>query len=338
MRAAFSPGPLNAPRQSVRRIMALVLVALMPGIIAQVWQFGPGVLLQCVIAISSALAAEAMALQLRQRPVRPALGDLSAVLTGVLLAIALPPTSPWWLTSFGAFFALIIGKQLYGGLGFNPFNPAMVGYAVLLISFPRLMTSWPAPQSLLSAPWNLTAIWSVIFEGQSIDGVAMATPLDQSRTELGLGRSIDDIHSHALFASMGGRGWQWVNLGFLLGGLWLLQQRVIDRAIPSAYLATLFTGTLILHLWDPVHQPTPLLHLFSGATMLGAFFIATDPVSAATTPLGRWVCGVITGLLVLVIRIWGGYPDGVAFAVLLMNFAAPTIDHFTQPRVYGDSK
>lgn len=324
--------------QSVSQIMATVLLALSPGIAAQVWQFGPGVLLQCLIAASAALLGEAAALSLRRRPLRPALGDFSAVLTAVLLAISLPPTAPWWLTSFGALFAILIGKQVYGGLGFNPFNPAMVGYAVLLISFPRAMTTWLPPQELLPTSLNLSDCLNIIFSGHPIDGLAMATPLDHSRTELGLGHSIDETHANALFASFGGKGWQWVNAGFLLGGLWLLRQPIIGWAIPSAYLTVLFIGALLLHLWDPLNQPTPLFHLFSGATMLGAFFIATDPVSAATTPRGRWIYGALTGLLVLVIRVWGGYPDGVAFAVLLMNLAAPTIDHYTRPRAYGYSE
>lgn len=315
--------------------MFCVLLALLPGVAAQVWQFGPGVFMQCLITIGSALAGETVALTLRRRSILTALGDLSAILTAVLLAIALPPMTPWWLSCFATLFAILIGKHVYGGLGFNPFNPAMVGYAAALISFPLLMTTWLPPQELLASPLSLTELQHAVFSALPIDGVAMATPLDHSRTQLGLGRSVDEIHTSSLFTHLAGKGWQWVNFGFLLGGCWLLWRRIIVWAIPSAFLATLFTGALLLHLWDPVQQPTPMFHLFSGATMLGAFFIATDPVSATTTPLGRWIYGVGTGLLVLVIRVWGGYPDGVAFAVLLMNFAAPTIDHFTRPRAYG---
>ncbi|MGZ8248254.1 electron transport complex subunit RsxD [Methylomagnum sp.] len=340
MRVPTSSAPHLAPPSSTRQIMREVLAALLPGLAALVWQFGPGVLIQCFIAVAVATSAEAAALTLRRRAIAPTLQDYSAVLTAMLLAVSLPPLAPWWMTAFGAAFAILIGKQVYGGLGHNPFNPAMVGYAVLLVSFPQPMTAWLPPLELNLHPLDFAETWQAIFSRElppnlSFDALAMATPLDTTKTQLGQQVSLDEIHAAGIFAGIGGRGWQWVNLGFLLGGLWMLRRRLIGWQIPAGFLGALFGVALVFFLLDPASHPTPLFQLFSGATLLGAFFIATDPVSAATTPKGRLIYGALMGLLVFVIRAWGGYPDGVAFAVLLLNLAAPTIDHYTRPRVYG---
>lgn len=335
--------PYLAPINSVSRIMLTVQVALIPGLAALVWQFGSGVLVQCLIALVAAALGEAAMLSLRRRPAVPALKDYSAALTAILLAVSLPPLAPWWLTAFGTLFAIIIGKHLYGGLGYNPFNPAMVGYAVLLISFPQHMTAWLPPRELSGAALGFADAWTAIFSRTlpselTFDALAMATPLDTLKTQLGLDRSLDEIQTGALFSGIGSRGWQWVNFGFLLGGLWLLKRGLIAWQIPVGFLSALFAMALIFFLIEPAVYPTPLFHCFSGATMLGSFFIATDPVTASTTPRGRLIYGASIGLLVFVIRSWGGYPDGVAFAVLLLNLAAPTIDHYTRPRVYGYPK
>ena len=336
----LAPAPHPAPSPTVPGLMRAVLLALVPGIACQVWQFGPGVLVQCGIALGAALGAEAWALHLRGRDIGPVLGDLSAALTGLLLAVSLPPLAPWWLTAFGAACAILLGKQVYGGLGFNPFNPAMVGYAVLLVSFPRYMTAWPPPLELGPPDWTLDTAWNAIFSrsapaGFSFDALTMATPLDTVKTQLGLSRPLDEIQSAGIFSGIAGTGWGWVNFGHLLGGLWLLGRGYIAWRIPAAFLGAMFMMSLAFFLLEPNQHPTPLFHLFSGATMLGAFFIATDPVSAATTPRGRLIYGAGIGFLVFIIRAFGGYPDGVAFAVLLMNLAAPTLDHYTRPRVYG---
>ncbi|MGX2039729.1 electron transport complex subunit RsxD [Methylocaldum sp. MU1018] len=343
MRFPTAQAPYLAPVNSVNRIMLEVLVALIPGLTALVWQFGPGVLVQCLIALAAAGLGEAAMLSLRRRPIAPALRDCSAALTAVLLAVSLPPLAPWWLTAFGTLFAIVIGKHLYGGLGYNPFNPAMVGYAVLLISFPQHMTAWLPPKELSGSALSFADAWNAIFSrdlpsGVTFDALAMATPLDTIKTQLGLNRLLDEIQTGGLFSGIGGRGWQWVNFGFLLGGLWMLKRGVIAWQIPAGFLSALFAVALIFFLIDPAVYPTPLFQCFSGAAMLGAFFIATDPVSASTTPRGRLIYGASIGLLVFVIRAWGGYPDGVAFAVLLLNLAAPTIDHYTRPRVYGHPK
>ncbi|QSA96901.1 electron transport complex subunit RsxD [Methylococcus sp. EFPC2] len=336
-----TPSPHLAPTNSVSRIMLLVLLAMIPGILAQWWQFGPGVLVNLGLALVTAEIAEATVLILRRRPVLPALLDGSAALTAALLAVALPPLAPWWLTVFGALFAIIIAKQIYGGLGYNPFNPAMVGYAVLLISFPRYMTAWLPPADLATTSLSLSDAAVLIFQQvdkSAYDGLAQATPLDSAKTQLGLSLGVDEILSGQVFGALGGKGWQWVNLGYLLGGLWLLRKQVIAWQIPAGFLAGLFVSALLFFLFDSAANLPPLFHLFSGATMLGAFFIATDPVSASTTPRGRLIYGGLIGFLVIVIRVYGGYPDGVAFAVLLLNLAAPTLDHYTRPRVYGHAR
>jgi len=329
---------------TVTQIMVRVALALLPGIAACAWFFGPGVIINIVFAIGVALVGEALMLKLRDRPLAPFLGDGSAVITAMLLAVALPPLSPWWLTLLGVLFAIVVGKQLFGGLGYNPFNPAMLGYVMLLISFPREMTSWLPPLSLNEHPLNWLETLQVIFggglpAGLSFDAVSMATPLDTMKTQLKLHHSVGQIlGSGSLFGSLGGKGWEAVNLAFLAGGAWLLYKRIISWHIPAAMLGALAVMALIFYGMNPALHTSPLFHLFGGATMLGAFFIATDPVTAATTPRGRLYYGAGIGVLTYIIRTWGGYPDGVAFAVLLMNIAAPTIDYYTQPRVFGHGK
>ena len=320
----------------VSLMMRKVLLALLPGIAAAVWVFGWGILVNCLIATVTAVAAEAGMLALRRRPARSALGDGSAVVTGLLLALALPPLAPWWIPVVGSAFAIVVAKQLYGGLGYNPFNPAMVGYVVLLISFPLELARWTPPFQ----PLDLTDTLALVFTGRlpdglGIDGLTQATPMDAVKTQIGLNLTISELSERGLFGHFGARGWEWINLGYLLGGLWLLKVRTIQWQIPTGTLAALFCMALVFYAVDPDTFASPTFQLSSGASMLGAFFIATDPVSACTTPRGRLIFGAGIGILTFLIRTWGGYPDGMAFAVLLMNMAAPTIDHYTQPRVFG---
>jgi electron transport complex protein RnfD len=321
---------------SVSRMMSFVLLALLPGSLCAAWLFGWGVLVNILLAGLAAITAEAAMLMARKRPVLPVLQDGSALLTGVLLALALPPLAPWWIPVIGSLFAIVIAKQLYGGLGYNPFNPAMAGYVVLLISFPRELSLWPATGQVLSLQDTLLLVFSgSLPDTLTLDAITMATPLDAVKTRLGLSETLTEIRDSAVFGSFAGAGWEWLNLWFLLGGLWLLQQKIIKWQIPAGMLGGLFLTALLFYAWNPDIYPSPLFHLFSGAAMLGAFFIATDPVSASTTPRGRLYYGLGIGVLTYVIRTWGGYPDGVAFAVLLMNMAAPTIDYYTRPRVFG---
>ncbi|HHH44064.1 MAG TPA: electron transport complex subunit RsxD [Gammaproteobacteria bacterium] len=322
------------------RLMQRVMLALVPGALALLWFFGWGVLFNLLIAAGTALLAEAAMLQLRGRPVRATLHDGSALLTGLLLGLSLPPLAPWWIAVVGTLFAIVVAKQLYGGIGYNPFNPAMVGFVVLIISFPLQMTLWPPPQGIDAQVLGLTDTLRLVFAGAlpadaSLDSVTMATPLDITKTRIGLNYTWGEILADPRFGAFAGHGWEWVNVGFLFGGIWLWQRRAIHWQIPASMLGSLFFISLFFYIADADSFGSPIFHLFSGATMLGAFFIATDPVSAATTRRGRLYYGAGIGILTYVIRTWGGYPEGIAFAVLLMNMAAPTIDYLTPPRVFG---
>ncbi|RRU72696.1 RnfABCDGE type electron transport complex subunit D [Stutzerimonas xanthomarina] len=316
-----------------QRVMLLVLAATLPGVIVLTWLYGAGTLINMAWACAAALAFEAAILKLRQRPVGFFLRDGSVLVTAVLLALALPPYSPWWLTLIATGCAVVFGKQLYGGLGQNPFNPAMIGYVVVLISFPVEMTTWPVPHSV-----GLGAGLQHILGIASLpDGWTQATALDVLKVNKSL--TIDELWSNPAFGHFGGIGSEVVNLAFLAGGLFLLHKRLFSWHAPVGMLAALVVMSLVF--WNGSGSDSngsPLFHLLSGATMLGAFFIVTDPVSSATSPLGRLIFGVGVGILVYVIRAWGGYPDGVAFGVLLMNLAAPTIDYYTRPRTYGHRK
>jgi electron transport complex protein RnfD len=322
------------------RLMTRVMLALIPGVLCMFWFFGWGVLINLLSATVAAVAAEAAMLAARRRPVKATLLDGSAALTGLLLGLTLPPLAPWWIPIIGAGFAIIVAKQLYGGLGYNPFNPAMVGFVVLIISFPLQMTMWSQPAGVLGDNLTLADTVRLIFTGvfppgSMLDSLTMATPLDAAKTQLGLDYTWSEILATPLSGRFGGYGWEWINSAFLIGGLWLWRQRAIHWQISAGLLGALFVVALLFHIADSDRFASPLFHLFSGATMLGAFFIATDPVSAATTPRGRLYYGAGIGILIYIIRTWGGYPEGVAFAVLLMNMAAPTIDYYTQPRVFG---
>ena len=335
--------PYLPVHNDVTRLMIRVKFGLIPGALCLFWFFGWGVLFNLIIATLTALAAEAVMLVLRKRPVKVTLLDGSAVLTGLLLGLALPPLAPWWIPVVGAGFAIIVAKQLYGGLGYNPFNPAMVGFVVLIISFPLQMTLWSPPSGMADGTLGFSDTLQLVFTGalpagNVLDSLTMATPLDTAKTQLGLNYTWSEILAKPVFGHWAGYGWEWINLAYLAGGLWLWRQRAIHWQIPAGMLGALFLMALFFYIGDSDSFGSPLFHLFSGATMLGAFFIATDPVSAATSPRGRIYYGAGIGILTYIIRTWGGYPDGVAFSVLLMNMAAPTIDYYTQPRVFGHER
>ncbi|HCO7572400.1 electron transport complex subunit RsxD [Escherichia fergusonii] len=348
-RIASSPYTHNQRQTS--RIMLLVLLAAIPGIATQLWFFGWGTLVQIILAVISALSAEALVLKLRNQPIAAILKDNSALLTGLLLAVSIPPLAPWWMVVLGTVFAVIIAKQLYGGLGQNPFNPAMIGYVVLLISFPVQMTNWLPPYEIAATVPGMADALQVIFTGHTtsggdmstlrmgIDGISQATPLDTLKTSLHSGRSVEQIMQYPIFSGMlAGAGWQWVNLAWLAGGVWLLTIKVIHWHIPVSFLVSLALCATLGWLFAPESLASPQIHMLSGATMLGAFFILTDPVTASTTNRGRLIFGALAGVLVWLIRSFGGYPDGVAFAVLLANITVPLIDYYTRPRVYGHRK
>ena len=341
----------SSPHTHVKRrtadIMKWVALCALPGLGVQTYFFGYGTLIQVIFGTLVALAIEAIVMKLRHRSIAGSLGDFSALVTAWLLAVAIPPLSPWWVIFIGLLFAVLISKQLYGGLGQNPFNPAMVGYVVLLISFPVQMTSWMSPTQLAPESVSFSDSFSLIFTGFSvdglslqqirtgIDGITMATPLDAIKTSIKAGHSMTQAINQPQFSHLAGIGWEWVNIAYLLGGLILLRLRIINWHIPAAFLGGVLVTSIIATLATHGATASPLIHLLSGATMLGAFFIATDPVTASTTNKGRLIYGAFIGAMVVIIRSWGGFPDGVAFAVLLANMCVPMIDYYTKPRTYG---
>ncbi len=320
-------------------VMRNVMYATVPGLFILSYFFGFGVLINTAIACATAVICEFLILKARNKPVAFYLADYSAVVTALLLAVAIPPTAPWWLTVIGSSFAIVVAKHLYGGLGMNPFNPAMVGYVLLLISFPQQMTTWLPAEGLdnsVNTP-GLVESLNITFGINGADAISGATPLDTFKTYAGQPEILDsNAILHGTFAAY---GWEWVNIAFLLGGIYLIGRKIITWHIPVGMLAAIFFLSGFFNTAvDSDNYPSILFHLLSGGTMLGAFFIATDPVTAATSNKGKFIYGLGVGALTYVIRTWGGYPDAVAFSVLLMNLAAPTIDYYTQPRTYGHKK
>lgn len=326
------------------QVMHQVVLATLPGVAAMIWYFGAGSLIQILLAGAAALGAEALVWRLRRRPIRPGLSDGSALVTGVLLGIAMPPLAPWWLAVVGGCFAILIAKHPYGGLGANLFNPAMAAYAMLLVAFPDAMAHWPAPRPLLAegASWAglPTAALAIFAPGtQSADAFTMATPLAAFRDSSGLlVRQFWETHPLFVAGDLAAVGWETVSLGFLLGGIYLVIRGLVGWQAPVAMLATIWLLAVMFgDGGSSASRGPPALHLLSGATLFGAFFIVTDPVSLAASPRGRLLCGALAGALTFAIRAWGGYPDGLAFAVLLTNLCVPLIDRCTIPRPPGQA-
>lgn len=337
---ALAGAPHMPPLATVAGVMRQVLYALVPGVLAHAWFFGPGIFIQIILSAGFALGFEAVMLKIRGRPMRQFLTDYSAVVTGVLFALCVPPLAPWWIALVSMFFAIVIAKHLYGGLGQNMFNPAMVGYVVALISFPQEMTQWLAPRQIAEFAPGVGDTLLAILSGSlpvvtGLDAVTQATPLDTLKTGIDAGRFVTEIRQGSLFGDFGGLGWEWIANWYFLGGVWLLYRRIISWHVPVAAIASVMVISMPAYLVDPGSYPMPLQHVFSGGLMLGAFFIATDPVTGCSSPRGRLLFGAGVGVITLAIRTWGGYPDGVSFAVLLMNMAAPLIDRYTRPRYYG---
>ncbi len=342
MSRSFETGaaPHFPSHSTVSRVMLQVIYALVPAITAHVWFFGPGLLVQIILAGGLAVGFEAVMLKIRRKPLWLFLGDFSAVVTAILFALCIPPLAPWWIALTGMFFAIVVAKHLYGGLGHNLFNPAMVGYVVVLISFPQAMTAWLPPLTIAPSGLSLLDVLMTVLSGQPPPGltwdvITEATPLDVIRTSVASGKMISEARQLPVFGDFGGLGWEWIANWYALGGLWLLWRRIITWHIPAAMIGSVVFLGLASYLVDPGSNPSPLQHVFSGALIIGAFFIATDPVSGCASNRGRLLFGAGVGVITLVIRRWGGYPDGVAFAVLLMNMAAPLIDRYTRPRIFG---
>ena len=322
--------PRHAPHwlgdNQVPLMMQRVIIALLPTALCMVLWFGVGVATNLLLLIACCIAFEALCLRLRRRNISAGLADCSALVTAVLIGLSLPPTMPWWLLLITALFAIVLAKHVYGGLGQNPFNPAMVGYLAVLIAFPDEVARWPQPD------------FGTFTAADNLDAISSATPLDTVKMQLKQMRTMAEITAQPGFGMLAGRGWEWINLAALAGGVWLLRKQVISWHIPGSMLLTLATLYFLFYALTPATQPSPLIGLLSGGTMLAAFFIATDPVSGAASNTGKIIFGAGVALFCFGMRTWGAYPDGIAFAVLLMNTAVPLIDRWTVPRIYGHHK
>jgi electron transport complex protein RnfD len=324
-RFLVSSSPHIHDGQTTAGIMQLVIFALLPAALFSIYMFGVSSLRVIVISICSAIVFELLARWVMKRPV--SIRDGSAVLTGLLLALNLPPGSPWWLVITGTFFAIVVAKQFFGGLGYNPFNPALIGRVVLLVSFPVQMTRWIAPSK-----WGL-------------DAVTTATPLGRMGERLSTLGHIDTELVKGFLSPEGiGKllvGWRGGCIGevsiilLLAGGLFLIAKKVISWHIPVSFIGSVWIMTGIFHLAHPAHYANPTFHVLTGGLFLGAIFMATDYVTSPMTPLGKIVFGVGCGVITVLIRLFGVYPEGVSFAILLMNAATPLIDRYTKQKVFG---
>ena len=338
--------PIHAPHVHTplhtRKMMEWVMLALVPATVFGFWLYGWPAFNIWLLALCSALLAEALALFLRGHFNKNTLLDGSAILTGWLLALSLPPWAPWWLIVIGTTFAILIGKQVFGGLGQNVFNPAMMARVMLLISFPVEMTTWVTPTVSHALPgfWESLAItWHGIIPP---DMVSSASLLGHVKTEFTKGTDLTTaLQGYDISSMQAMWGWRAGSLGetsdflLILGGGALMVSGVITWHIPVSMLMGTLVPAFLMHALNPTYYAGPFYHVLQGGLLLGAFFIATDPVTSPNTTTGQILFGLGCGVLTYIIRTWGNYPEGVAFAVLLMNAATPTIDHYIRPRIYG---
>lgn len=304
----ISATPHVRSNESTQSIMRDVIIALLPATAMGVYRFGMNALLLMLISIAAAVIAEALYQKATKQKVT--ITDLSAVVTGLLLAMNIPSSAPWWLPVVGSVFAIIVAKQLFGGLGQNFINPALAGRAFLLASYPSLMTAWVAPGA---------------------DAVSTATPLALLKT--GTPESLAQLPSltDAAMGNIGGCIGEVSAVALIIGGLYLIFRGVISWRIPVTYLATVFILSFVLGR----EGSTPVYELMIGGVMLGAFFMATDYASSPVTPNGQLIMGIGCGILTVLIRVYGGYPEGVSYSILIMNLCVPLIDRFTKPKIFG---
>ncbi|MBU0500322.1 MAG: RnfABCDGE type electron transport complex subunit D [Gammaproteobacteria bacterium] len=320
------PAPLLRQGMTTPSAMRDVILALLPAVIAGTWFFGLKALLVLAASIAGAMAVEWAFTPIEKR--RNAIGDNSALLTGLLLGMTLPPALPLWMAFVGGMTAIGLGKVIWGGLGTNLFNPALLGRAFLLGTFPIAMTTWSAPGvGFFDLPSSLLAL---PFQSPVYDAVAAATPLGLMKFEQ---KGSDFLN--LLIGNTGGSLGETSGLLLILGGLYLWWRRDLDWRIPVAIALAAVIFSSALYLADSAKYPGPLFTLFSGGFLLGAIYMATDPVTSPLTPRGAWIFGLGAGLLVVLIRVFGGFPEGMMYAILLMNAATPLIDRYTQPRVFG---
>ena len=346
---------LSSPHQhsgnSIQLTMFSVMIALIPAAMVSVYLYGWLAVFLLTTCIGISLLTEYVALRMMKRDTAR-LWDGSAALTGLFLALVLPAAVPWWIAVFASVFAILLGKQLYGGLGYNLFNPALAARVVLLISFPLYMTSWLIPMHMGAVldMYDFSNSLSFFFLGpdavkQTWDAITMATPLGHVKTELTQGVTVGEALANYQYSTLNafigreaGSLGEGSALALLMGGIWLMARHTISWHIPVSYLLTVAVFASIFNLINPDIYAPPLFHLLAGGLILCAFFMATDPVSSPSSGIGKIVFGVGCGLLTWVIRTFGNYPEGAMFAVVLMNCATPLIDYYVRPRVYGHQR
>jgi electron transport complex protein RnfD len=325
-------------QSSVSRIMWSVCLALSPMTIYGFYLFGWPAINLCVVTCLAALATESLSLYWLKKP-QLAVFDGSAMLTGLLLALSLPPWAPWWLGVGGSAFAVGIGKQLYGGVGQNIFNPAMLARCALLISFPLQMTTWPLP--MIGQSLSFVQGLQITFAGIVPDGSTGATALGHLKTSFTLAKDARDVLAHdfslqhTLVGTVGGSLGETATWLIVLSGVWLIYKRIISWEIPVSMLIGIILPAVFAHWINPARYADMMFHISTGGLLLGAFFIATDPVTSPASGLAKLIFGFGCGVLTWIIRTWGGFPEAVAFAVLFMNALTPLLDRYVRPRIYG---
>lgn len=301
---------------TIPKVMWSVVIALLPALFGSIYFFGLRALLITIISVISAVGFEAITQKLFGRKIT--ILDGSAVITGILLAFNLPPKIPFWIPIIGSAFAIIIAKQLFGGLGHNFINPALAARAFLMVSWPQLMTTnWLAPKTGFLA---------------GVDAITQATPLSLAKMSPNYAKILNsfDVIKNLIIGNCGGCLGETSALLLIIGAIFLLVTKIISYRIPLAYIGTVIILSLIL----PTNY-SPLFHIFSGGLILGAFFMATDYVTSPITAKGQWIFGIGCGIITMLIRLWGGYPEGVSYSILFMNVATPLIDRYTKPKVFG---
>ncbi len=297
--------------ESIPKIMHTVVMALMPACAVSVYFFGYRALILIFTCLLSALVTEKLVQKFLKKPAT--IYDGSAAITGILLALTLPPTFPVTGAVLGSVFAIAIGKQIFGGLGFNIFNPALLGRAFLQATYPVLITTWSIP-----------------FAGTGVDSIASATPLAMMKFE-----SVFAPHLDLLFGNVAGSLGETSAVAILIGGLYLRWKGYVNWKLPLGYLGSMAVVGGIFWQIDPLKYPDPLFHVLAGGAMLGAWFMVTDMVTSPTTAKGQWIFVIIAGTVAVIIRLFGGLPEGVMYSILLMNSVVPLINRWTKPRVFG---
>lgn len=320
-----SPSPHVGTTQSVKKLMYGVILSLVPAFLVSIYLFGTGALVVTLVSIASCVLFESV-IQKYILKTEVRISDGSAIVTGLLLAFNLPSNLPWWMIVIGALFAIGVGKMTYGGLGNNPFNPALVGRVFLLISFPVQMTSWPLP---------------IVSRLQYADAVTGATPLGMLKEAVRNGEAVPEVmkqlpdHMQLFLGQMGGSLGEVSAVALLLGFAWLLYKKIITWHIPVFMVGTVYIFTGILWLIDPAKNASPLFHILTGGILLGAIYMATDLVTSPMTKPGMILFAIGIGIITVVIRVFGSYPEGVSFAILIMNAFVPLINKYIKPARFG---